>query len=78
MAEPTNAESSNQLVVALAIVGVLGMLGMGLIIGGIMDKNWADLGVGIGAIVGALSNALAAPSGVSSVIRASKTPPDAT
>lgn len=67
-------ESSNQLIVALSIVAVLGLLGMGLIIGGIIDKNWADLGVGIGAIVGALSNALAAPSGVASVIKASKAP----
>lgn len=77
MADQTapQTESSNQLIVALAIVAVLGLIGVGLIIGGIVNNSWAAVGTGIGAVVGALSNALSAPSGIGSVIKASKAPP---
>jgi hypothetical protein len=63
------AERNGQLIVSLAIVGVLGLLGGGLIWAGwaMRDKSLAS--VGVATIIGALSNALTAPSGIGNVIR---------
>lgn len=70
MADTPTQDSSNQLIVALSIVGVLGMLGLGLIIGGVITKQWGEFGTGIGAVIGALGTALNAPTGISTVIKA--------
>lgn len=69
-------ESTNQLIVAMAIVAVLGLIGLGLIVAGIITKQWSDFGLGIGSIIGALATALNTPSGISKVIAAAKKPSD--
>lgn len=68
------AEANGQLIVSLAIVSVLGVLGVGLIIAGCLTGGWATLGTGIGTTIGALANALTAPTGVANAIRAAKPP----
>lgn len=81
-APPPAADANGQLIVALAIVIVLGLLGGGLVIAGVLDKtSWAALAGIIGTIAGALAQALTAPSGIGNVIRSAKvqsTPPDTT
>lgn len=75
-------ESSNQLVVALAIVGALTALGLGMIGAALVNATvGAALGIGtaLGTILGILGNALNAPSGIGKVLTAAKqvqqTPP---
>lgn len=83
-------ESENQLIVSLVIAGLLGLIGFsGIVLSGLIgyyafahnNPAAAILGIAmsaltlVGTTVGILGNALAAPSGISSVIRASKSPP---
>jgi multisubunit Na+/H+ antiporter MnhG subunit len=69
----STADKNGQLIVSSAIVGVLGTLGMGLIVSAVLMKDWTQAGIAIGTIVGALGNALTAPSGIGNVIRSAKT-----
>ena len=64
------AETNGQLIVALAIVGILAVLGVSLVVAGVMTGKWDVLAGGIGTVIGALSTALNAPSGIGSVLRA--------
>ena len=66
----SGAEANGQLIVALAIVGILALLGVGLLVAGVMTGKWDVLAGGIGTIIGALGTALNAPSGIGSVLRA--------
>lgn len=84
MPDPASTpESINQLIVALAIVGGLVIIGIGMILAAsfLNEKIVAALGVGtaLGTIIGALANALNAPSGIGKVLTAAKqvqqTPP---
>jgi len=70
--KPITAESNSQLIVALAIVAVLGTVAVGLIIAGCITNQWAVLSGGIGTAIGALATALNAPTGISAALRASK------
>lgn len=77
-ADPASTpESSNQLIVALAIVAALVVLGAGAVIAGIVSGQWTALGVGtiLGTIIGILGNALNAPSGIGKVLTAAKQVP---
>ena len=59
-----------QLIVALAIVGSLGLIAVGLIVGGIVSNSLPTTLTGVGTIIGALSTALNAPTGVSNALKA--------
>lgn len=76
--KPPAADVNGQLIVSVMIVVILGLLGVGLLISATLTKDWTQAGVGIGAIIGALGNALNAPSGIGNVLRAGKLsePPD--
>lgn len=60
------ADANGQLIVSLAIVVILGGIGVGLIFTGLKTEGAAILG----SIVGALANALTAPTGIGNVLRA--------
>jgi len=68
--KPPAADTNGQLIVSLAIVVVLGLVGIGLIIAGCLTKDWSSLAGGIGTVIGALANALTAPTGIANVLRA--------
>lgn len=65
------ADANGQLIVALAIVAVLGLLGLALIVAALVTQDWSSAPAIIGTIVGALATALNAPSGIGNVLRAS-------
>lgn len=67
---PAAAETNGQLIASLAIVAVLGMMGVALVVAGVVTEKWDVLAGGIGAIIGGLSSALNAPSGIGNVLRA--------
>jgi len=56
-------ETNSQTMVALAIVAVLALLGLGLIGAGLLLKDTGPVWGGVGAIIGALATALNAPNG---------------
>jgi hypothetical protein len=64
------AEANGQLITAVAIVGGLVAITLGLIVAGCLTGQWAILGGLIGTGVGALATALNAPTGIGNVIRA--------
>jgi hypothetical protein len=68
-------ESTNQLVVALAIVMALTVLGIGLLVAGYVSKQWAIIIGPIGVVLGSLASALNAPSGIGKVLTAAKQVP---
>lgn len=68
-------ESSSQLIVALAIVGGLVAISIGLIIAGLASHQWAIVSGLIGTSIGALATALNAPSGIGKVLNAAKQQP---
>jgi hypothetical protein len=72
-ARPPAAETNGQLIVSLAIVGVLGSVAVGLIVAGCITGKWDQVGTGIGTAIGALATALNAPTGISNMVRAIKT-----
>jgi len=69
---PARPASDGQLVVALAIVAVMGLLGSARIAAGVWALlNGKDGGVawgGVGTIIGALATALNAPNGVTAAL----------
>lgn len=74
----TTPESSNQLIVALAIVAGLVLLGVAMIGAALINSTvGAALGIGtaVGTIIGGLLNALNAPSGIGKVLNAAKQVP---
>lgn len=80
MTEPVSpplpsAETNGQLIVSLAIVAILGFLGLALVVAGVMTGKWDVLAGGIGTVIGALGTALNAPSGIGSVLRANNAKP---
>jgi hypothetical protein len=70
--EPPNA----QMIVALRIVYVMGLIGVALIAAGVISllsgKPENAIWLGIGGIVGSLGTALNAPSGVTNALTATK------
>lgn len=64
------ADANGQLIVSMAIVTILGALGIGLVISAVITKDWTQAGVGLGTIIGVLGNALTAPTGIANVLRA--------
>lgn len=71
------AEANGQLIVSLTIVVILGLMGLGLIVSGVITREWGVLGGGIGTVIGALANALTAPTGIGNVLRATGAAADA-
>lgn len=77
MSEPAKppipaAETNGQLIVALAIVAVLGVLAVALVAAAAITGKWDALGIPVGTVIGALATALNAPSGIGNVLRANK------
>lgn len=66
------ADANGQLIVAMAIVAVLGLTSIGLIVAGCITGRWDVLGIPIGTAIGSLATALNAPTGITSALRASK------
>lgn len=67
--KPPAADANGQLIVSLAIVGAMTIMGVGLLVAGLISDKWEILGTGVGTLIGALANALTAPSGISNVVR---------
>lgn len=73
-AKPARPPTDAQLVVAMAIVIVLGAIGLALIGAGtwaLVNKDAGGTGVafgGVGTIIGALATALNAPNGITSAL----------
>ena len=70
--KPVPAESTNQLVVAIAIVVGLVAIAGGMIVAATVNASvGAALGIGtaVGTIIGILGTALNAPSGISKVLQ---------
>lgn len=59
-----------QLIVALAIVVVLGGIAAGLIVAACITKDWTLAAGAVGTIIGALATALNAPTGIANALRA--------
>ena len=70
-------KSDSQIVAALAVITVLGLIGIGLIVAGILTKQWGEVSGGIGTIIGSLATALNTPTGVANALKASNAPKDA-
>lgn len=70
--KPPAAETNGQLIVALLIVVMLGILGTFMVIAGAITHEWPVLTGGIGTIIGILGTALNTPTGIGNVLRASK------
>ena len=69
-------KSDSQIVAALAVITVLGLIGIGLIVAGILTKQWGEVSGGIGTIIGSLATALNTPTGVANALKASSGPKD--
>ena len=66
-------DSSSQMIVALSVVAGLTVLGGGAIAAAIVDKSITGAALAItGTAIGALANALNAPTGISSVIASAR------
>ena len=66
-------DSSAQMLVALAVVAGLILLGGGAIVAAIVDKSITGAALAItGTAIGALANALNAPTGISAVIASAR------
>lgn len=74
-AQPPAADVNGQLIVALAIVGVLCAIAGGLIYAGVVTQKWDVLAGPIGTVIGGLVTALNAPSGIGNVLRANAANP---
>lgn len=64
------ADVNGQLIAALTTLIILGIIGIGLVVVGWALRDFKEVGIPLGVVVGALANSLTSPTGIGNVIRA--------
>jgi predicted Co/Zn/Cd cation transporter (cation efflux family) len=68
--DATNEPPNAQLIVALAIVAAVTVIALGLIVAGVLTRQWTVFSGGVFTAIGALATALNAPTGVANALAA--------
>jgi predicted Co/Zn/Cd cation transporter (cation efflux family) len=69
-AAPADPPANAQLITALTIVAAITVIAVGLIVAGVLTRQWTVFSGGVFTAIGALATALNAPTGVANALAA--------